>query len=89
MKSQVSSVLLKKLIQSIWDNIDYWEKEKDLTLRERLEGVVFATLCSIDGEGSPYIPFRLTHEDEKTGQIIELEGLHEKMHDDAYKKAIV
>lgn len=72
----------KALIDALWANIDFWESEPDTTLRERLEGVVFATLCSIDGAGSPFLHFRLQSQGSMPGAETSIEDLH----DDFYYK---
>ena len=69
--------LMRTFIDALWDRIDYWENRKDVRLREKLERVVFDTLCSIDGKTSPHIHFKLVGKNIETGEIVELETLHE------------
>lgn len=45
--------ILNELVKAFWNNIDYWENQS-VSTREKLEGVVFSTLSSIDGSGPPF-----------------------------------
>lgn len=67
---------LDELINALWNNIDFWENQSGTT-REKLEGVVFSTLASIDGSGAPFKKFTLVGPD---GIKID-EELHSAFHE--------
>jgi len=77
--------LMRELIDALWENIEYWKSQDDFSVDEKLEGVVFATLCSIDGVGTPVKEFKLVYEDEENNEKTEIDGLH-KWSEENFKK---
>jgi hypothetical protein len=67
--------LFKALIGSFWSAVNYFELVEDLTLKDRLEGVVSSCLAAIDGLGSPNVPFRLVAKTDSDQEPVVIEGL--------------
>jgi len=65
------------VMDSLWNNIDYWEGRPHLSLRKKLEAVVFSTLCILDGVADPFVRFKLVAQNEEFTVGVELEDLHE------------
>ncbi|MEW6263496.1 MAG: tetratricopeptide repeat protein [Thermodesulfobacteriota bacterium] len=76
--------LMKKLADSFWFIINYWELEKDLSLRARLEGAVSTVLSVLDGQGGPDLVLKLVAADPENGEPLVLEGLRQAFY---YKNA--
>jgi tetratricopeptide (TPR) repeat protein len=70
--------VMKKLMDSVWTHVNYWEFTDGLTLRERLEGVAAGIMSVIDGLAGDGPRFRLVTDD--TGETISLEGLKELLY---------
>lgn len=58
----------EKFLNLVWSYVRYWEKQPDLTCRERLEGLAFGMLVILDGESASmpsFIVAPLPHPDDK------------------------
>lgn len=60
----------ENLLRSIWDMIDYWERNRDgRDLRGKLSALAFSILSTLDGEGSgdtpPFIVAPLPHKSDQ------------------------
>jgi len=56
-----------KFLDQVWVLIDYWYSLKDRTVRDRMEGVVFSVLSTLDGGSSlpKFIVAPDPHQDDK------------------------
>ena len=70
--------VMKKVMDSVWTHVNYWELTDGLTLRERLEGVAAGVMSVIDGLAGDGPRFRLVTDD--MGETIVLEGLKELLY---------
>ncbi|MDR3154760.1 MAG: tetratricopeptide repeat protein [Deltaproteobacteria bacterium] len=71
---------VKAFIDSLWLGIKFYSMAEGLSVRERLEKLMFATLRFIDGQDGRSVAFRLVGSDPDTGREITLERLSENFY---------
>lgn len=67
-----SSKHLKQIadfVDTLWLNIGYWEKLEDLSLRARLEGLVFSLISGLEDSRHPALTYRFASENQDTGEL--------------------
>lgn len=67
-------------LKSLWEIIDYWHRQTDLSERDKLSGTVFSVLCTLDGATEPTFDLILSHFNQETGKMNPLNNLHEEFY---------
>lgn len=68
----------KEIIDALWKNIEYWEKQNDISTRKKLECMTFSVLCIFDGNCEPFLNIKIEVLDETKKTLID------SLHDDFY-----